>query len=109
MTLHTIGIVQRNPARAGLQTAPALGRAGAVLDLHDGEHPSPGKLPGLGGVRSGTSADVEVSDRDLYQERHICGRNRPASGGEDGFKDGENLLPVARASGPSITQLVRIC
>ena len=64
--LNPGGIVERNPARAGLELAPARLGAFAGGYLRDLEGALPGKGTGAAVVRAGTTADVQIGDAHLH-------------------------------------------
>lgn len=72
MRLYAFGVVQRNPASAGLELAPA--GAGALTGLHssDGEDSGSGKPTGGCIVGAGAAADVQVRHGDPHLESVVA-------------------------------------
>ena len=79
MRLYALGVVQRNPARAGLELAPAV--TGALPGLHggDGEDPGTGKSTGGCVVCPRPGADVQVRHGYPHLEGSIAGDAGSAS------------------------------
>ena len=73
MRLYALGVIQRNPARARLELAPA--GTGALPGLHssDGEDPSSGETTGGCIVCPRPGADVQVRHGYPHLEGSIAG------------------------------------
>ena len=73
MRLYALGVIQRNPARAGFEFAPA--GTGALPGLHGGDGKDPGSGEATGGcvVCPWPGADVQVRHRYPHLEGSIAG------------------------------------
>ena len=101
MRLYALGVIQRNPASAGLELAPA--GTGALPGLHssDGEDPSSGETTGGCVVCPRPGADVQVRNRHPNLEGGITGNTgRVCLGCVDG-------IPVSIENGVSAFALPR--
>ena len=66
--LNLLTVIQGNPPSAALEFTPAYSGTSARFHLGNGEHTFPRILPGLGVIRAGTFADIQVGCCYLYQE-----------------------------------------
>ena len=81
--LQLLGIVEADPASAGLELAPAGTGALTGLNVHDGEHADAGIGAGAAVVGTRTLADIQIPDADLHKEGYVLHLRGSRSGGCD--------------------------
>ena len=85
--LKTLTVIQGNPASAALEFTPTRSRTRTRFDLGNGEYAFSRILAGLGIIRTGAFADIQVGYCYLYQEG-TSGTSRV------GLLSGVNYLPA---------------
>ena len=66
--LKTLAVIQGNPASAALEFSPPCGRTRAGFHLSNRKHTFPRIFAGLGIIRAGAFADVQIRCCHLYQK-----------------------------------------